>query len=53
MCADSSDVHFRMEYLQGPDLWHMVEAGERNAGDVVVVEGAIEKRKEAQSFTLV
>lgn len=34
-----------MEYLQGPDLWHMIEACERDACDVVVVEGTMKKER--------
>ena len=37
-----------MEYLQSPDLWHMVEAGERDACDVVVIEGTAKKGKQTQ-----
>lgn len=39
---------FMIEYLQGSDLWHMVEAGERDAWDVVVIEGTIKKGKQTQ-----
>lgn len=35
----------RRSYSQSPDLWHVVEAGDRNAGDVVVVEGAVRREK--------
>lgn len=32
--------------LQGPELWHVVEAGHRQSADVVIVEGAEVKRAE-------
>lgn len=28
-------------YLQSPNLWHVVEAGDQDAADVVVVEGTV------------
>lgn len=33
------------EYSQSPDLRHVVEAGDQDAADVVVVEGAEEKEE--------
>lgn len=35
----------RRSYSQSPDLWHVIEAGDRNAGDVVVVEGTVRREK--------
>lgn len=32
----------RRSYSQGPQLGHVVEAGQWNEGDVVVVEGAVQ-----------
>lgn len=38
----------RRSYSQSPDLWHVVEAGNRNAGDVVVVEGTVRREKKKE-----
>lgn len=32
-------------YSQSPDLWHVIETGNRNAGDVVVVESTVGEKK--------
>lgn len=40
----------KIEYLQGPDLWHMIEAGERDARDVVVIKGTVKKGKQTDGF---
>lgn len=34
-----------MLYSQSPDLWHVVEAGDQDAANVVVVECAVERRQ--------
>lgn len=36
-------------YSQSPDLWHVVEAGDQDSADVVVVEGAAETEEEVMN----
>lgn len=38
--TDRCGTQIRMLYSQRPHLGHVVEAGQRDEGDVVVVEGA-------------
>lgn len=38
-----------LRYSQSPQLGHVVEAGQRNEGDVVVVEGARKQKRDQRS----
>lgn len=38
-----------LQYSQSPQLGHVVEAGQRNEGDVVVVESARKQKRDERS----
>lgn len=40
--------YYQRCYSQSPDLWHVIETGNRNAGDVVIVESTVRRKKKRE-----